>query len=285
MTALIDKIFDKMSLMEVTFRLPNKPAVDAIKRRINTLDQLKDIFNIQNRMVVKHPEIRKHVNAIIASTSVDDLLDSMDASEHPKLFSWLDQENSNRIMEDGRDKLTIEFMFNLTKSDDLSGMEDILGRILALPTPKMSKICSVLNKIDKKYFLQLVEKVVSDKREYVRTSILATNSNSFSLLTDTHKMIAIKALGRVPSSCETPQGVQAIDFKLFKSLKPLERIMALDKYLDYFPKGKKIRVFDPAPTEDEFKLILFAGCFEYNDLVEKMIEKYRDITENVENEK
>ena len=59
--------------------------------------------------------------------------------------------------------------------------------------------------------------------------------------------------------------------------------MALDRYLNYFPTYRKVKVFDPEPTEDEMNLILFAGCFQFNDLVEKIVEKYNKITKLEQN--
>lgn len=284
MSELIDQIYDKMSLREVMFRLPGRNAIDAIKRRIKSPDQLKEIFEVQDRMAVRIPEIKEHINSIISTLAVDSLLDSVESEKHRFLFSWLNDENSKRIMDEGKDKLSIEFLFNLTDSKDIDGLKSILNRILSDTQPKLSKVSSVLNKIDKQHFTQLVEIILNDKRDYIKTSILATRSESFKLITEVQKMVAVKALARVPSSCESPKGIQSIDFKLFKTLKPLERIMALDKYLDYFPKYKKIKVFNPVPTEDEFNMILFAGCFEYNDLVEKLVQKYKDITENEKSE-
>ena len=38
-------------------------------------------------------------------------------------------------------------------------------------------------------------------------------------------------------------------------------------------------VFNPAPSEEEFQLILFAGCIEHNERVVKLNELYKQITE------
>jgi hypothetical protein len=284
MSELIDKIYDEMPLDDVICRLPSGLAIRAIKRRIKTVDQLADIFTFQNRMTVKIPTLKSYINALVSTLSVDEILDKVKSDNYPHLFSWLDEGNSKRILKEGKDKLSIEFIFNLTDAKDIDGLLFILDRILSDAAPKLSKIASVLNKIDLKHFLQLIDVVLADKRDYVRTAILATRWEAYQLLSKTQKMVAVKALAKLPSSCESPKGIQKINFKLFKNLKPLERIMALDKYLDYFPTFRKIKIFNPMPTEDEFKLILFAGCFEYNDLVENIVRKYKDITENEKEE-
>lgn len=280
MSEIFDRIYDQMDLREVMFRLPSEMAINAIKRRIKTADELPTMFAIQDKLSVKVPSLKSHINDLISGVEVEDLLEKIPVENHPHLFSWLDNKNSKRILESGNEKLTIELVFNLTDAKDIGGMTKVLERILKDTEPKLSKVSSVLRKIDSQYFLQLVDLVLRDQRDYIRTAVLAIPDGNYKLLSETQKMIAVKALAKVPASCESPKAIQKIDFKLFQNLKPLERIMALDKYLDYFSKYKKIKVFDPAPTEDELNAILWAGCFEYNDLVEEIKTKYMDITEN-----
>jgi hypothetical protein len=282
MSDIINQAYDEMELDEVICRLPSEFAIGSIKRRIDTVDKLKTLFNTRDAGGASTcDEIKDHINEIISSSSVDDIFNTLTPDYHPTLFGWLNDINRNRLLQDGKDKLTIKFIFNLTKSDDLDGMRYILNRVLAENNPSISKIISILNKIDKVYFQQLVDPIIKDSRPRVKSSILSVHKRSnVDTISDHQKMIALKAFAKIPASEESSRHIQPMDFKLFQNLKPLERIMALDRYLNYFPKYRKIKVFDPEPTQDELDSILFAGCFQYNDVIEDIVKKYNAITKD-----
>lgn len=282
MSDAIKQIYDEMELEEVICRLPSEFAISSLKRRLDNVDKFVKFFRARDSSgASKHNEIKNHINEIISKTSIDDIFNSISSEYHPVLFSWLNKENKKRLLKDGKDKLTIEFIFNLTDSNDLDGMKYILNKILSYSYPSVSKILSVLNKIDKKYFQLLIEPILKDSRPIVRSSILSVYSSlNFNTISDHQKMIALKAFSKIPVSQNTLKHIQRIDFKLFKNLKPLERIMALDRYLIHFPMYCQVKVFDPEPTQEELDMILFAGCFKYNDVVEDIIKKYNAITKD-----
>ena len=282
MSDIINQAYDEMELDEVICRLPSEFAIGSIKRRIDSVDKLPVLFKTRDAGgASKCDEIKNHINEIISSTSIDDIFSALTPAYHPTLFGWLNEINKNRLLQDGKDKLTIEFIFNLTSSNDLSGLRYILDRVLSENEPSVSKIISVLNKIDKEYFQQLIDPVIKDSRPKVKSSILSVHRKSnVETISDHQKMIALKAFAKIPASEDSSRHIQPIDFKLFQNLKPLERIMALDRYLNYFPKYHKVKVFDPEPTQDEFDSILFAGCFQFNDVVEDIVEKYNAITKD-----
>lgn len=271
-----------MELGEVICRLPSEFAIGSIKRRIDSVDKFKEFFKTPDAGgASKCKDIKDHMNEIVSRTSTDDIFNVLTTEYHKTLFGWLNTTNKDRIIKDGKDKLTVEFIFNLTKSNDLDGMKYILDRVLTDNDPQISKITSILNRIDKEYFQLLADPIIKDARPKVKSSILSVhNSKNFETISDHQKMIALKAFAKIPASDEGSRHIQPIDFKLFQSLKPLERIMALDRYLNYFPKHRKIKVFNPEPTKDEFDSILFAGCFQFNDVVEDIVKKYDAITKD-----
>lgn len=278
MSDIIAQAYDEMELYEVMCRLPSQFAVDAIKRRIDTPEKLMEFFSTPDvDGADKFPEVKRLVNDVVTDTTIDDLLNKVEDKYYSKLFGWLDDSNRTRFLEDGKDKLPVEFVFNLADKSSFDDMIYVLNRLLNSPqNPSVSKVTSVLNRADASCFQRLVDRVLKDARPLVRSSILSAYSN-FKLLSDHQKMIALKAFAKIPSSEQGSRHIQPIDFKLFQSLKPLERLMALDRYLNYFKSNTKRQVFDPAPTKDEFDAILFAGCFEYNDLVEDIVNKYNAI--------
>jgi len=282
MSDIINQAYDEMELEEVLCRLPSEFAIGSIKRRISSIDNLVEFFNARDAGgASKVSEIKNHINEIVSSTSMDNIFENITAAYHPTLFGWLNDINRDRILKDGRDNLTVEFIFNLTESSNLDGMRYVLDRILQDTEPKASKVTSVLNKIDTEYFQLLIETIIKDTRPKVKSSILSVhNSKNFDTISDHQKMIALKAFAKIPASEEGSRHIKPINFKLFQSLKPLERIMALDRYLNYFTQYRKQKVFDPEPTKEEFDSILFAGCFEYNDLVEDIVKNYNAITKD-----
>lgn len=282
MSDIINQAYDEMELEEVLCRLPSEFAIGSLKRRIASVNNLVEFFNARDAGgASKVPEIKNHINEVISATSIDDIFNNLDNKYHPTLFGWLNDINRDRILKDGRDKLTIEFLFNLTEADDINGMIYVLDRVLTDANPQISKITSVLNKIDVEHFQSLLNIVLKDTRPKVKSSILSIhNSSNFKTISDHQKMIALKAFAKIPSSDEGARHIKQVDFKLFQNLKPLERIMALDRYLNYFSPYRKQKVFDPEPTKDEFDSILFAGCFEFNDLVEDIVKKYNAITKD-----
>lgn len=282
MSDIINQAYDEMELSEVICRLPSEFAISSIKRRINGIDKFQEFLKAPDAGgASKSKDIKDHINGIISKTSVDDIFKTLTSEFHQTLFGWLDGTNKTRLLKDGKDKLTIEFIFNLTNSNDLDGMKYILNRVLSENDPQISKIITVLSKIDEEYFQLLVDPIIKDARPRVKSSLLSIHNNrNFNTVSDYQKMIALKAFAKIPASDGKGNYIQPIDFKLFKNLKPLERIMALDRYLNYFPKYRKVKVFNPEPTQEEFDCILFAGCFEFNDVVEDITKKYNAITKD-----
>lgn len=281
MSDIVNKIYDEMDLSEVICRLPSEFAVSAIKRRLNDLESLKTFFVTRDAGGAgQFKEVKEHVNSLIQSFSIDDIFNTLPEQYHKTLFGWLDQQNKERILNNGKDHLSIPFIFSLTKENDLDGMVYVLDRVLSEPNPKSSKILSILNKVDELHFQAIINKVIKDSRPIVKSTILSVYGKNFNLVSEHQKMMALKAFAKIPASEQGAGFIQSVDFRLFENLKPLERIMALDRYLGYFPKYRKIKVFNPEPTKEEFDSILFAGCFQFNDLVEDIVNKYNDITKN-----
>jgi len=284
MSSMIEQAFDDMELEEVLCRLPSKFAIGSLKRRTKDINDLKEFMSARDAGgASKVKEIVEHVNSIVTNTNIDKIFKTFSSQYHPTLFGWLNSDNKKNILENGKDGLSIEFIFNLTDSKDFNGMGYILDRVLKEPEPNVSKITAILNKIDVEIFQEIMEKVIKDNRPKVRSSILSVHNDAgVNTISDHQKMIALKAFAKIPASDTGSRYIQPIDFKLFKNLKPLERIMALDRYLSYFSLYSKRAVFDPAPSDEELDLILFAGCFEFNDIVEGIKKKYNAITKDDE---
>ena len=279
MSDFLNKIFDDMTWDELICRLPGELAVAAINRKVSDFDKMKEFFEHQDRNAFNVTGIKDHINSMISNTSVTDILVAFPKEEHPVLFKWINEDNKKRIMDEGKKELSIEFVFNLTKSDDLDGMSELLDRILATDPPEIKKISSVIGKVDSKYFQLFVERLLKDKRAQVRACVLSTHNQGYDTISDHQKLVALKALAKLPSADQRLSYINPIDFPLFANMKPFERLTALDIYLGYFPEFKKIQVFKTKPTEEEFNSILFAGCFDHTTLVENIMKKYKAITE------
>jgi len=282
MSDFINKIYDDMELQDVVCRLPADLAVSAIKRRITDIEQLFELFiTPDGGSANKCKDMKVYANSIISNTGVDKLFETFETKHHPVLFKWLNDTNSTRLLNEGKQHLTIEFLYNLSAKDDLAGMTYVLDRTLAEPEPSVSKITTVLNSVESNIFQALLNKIIKDTRPEVRSSVLSIhNPHNGGGVSEHQKMVGLKALAKLPSSVKGSGHIMPLNFTLFQNLRPLERIMALDRYLNYFPLYKKIKCFDPKPTEQEFKDILFAGAFQYNDLTEEITKRYKAITED-----
>ena len=283
MSDFINQIYDEMDLKEVICRLPGDMAVAAIERRIQTPTDLVEFFQAAavEKETSKCVPVKNHINSIVeAHDNIADVLNAVDSHWHPVLHGYLNDTNKDRFLTEGADVLSVKFQFNLTKSDDIAGLSRVLTRIISDTEPSYSQVLSVLNKVVPEHFQTLAKLCLKSDKPIVKASILAVyNEYNYETISDHQKMIALKAFAKIPSSHEGLQSCQPVDFQLFKDMKPLERLLALDRYLSLFPVYQKRKAFDPAPSEEEFEDILFAGCFQYYDLVESITNKYKAITE------
>ena len=155
MSDIIDQAYDEMELDEVICRLPSEFAIKAVKRRINSIDKLKDFFKARDAGgASKCQEIKNHINEVVSKNNVDDIFSSLTNEYHPTLFGWLNSINKERLLKDGRDKLTVEFIFNLTSDDDLDGMKYVLNRVLSYNNPEMELVEAHICNIESYYFYQ-----------------------------------------------------------------------------------------------------------------------------------
>jgi hypothetical protein len=271
-----DSVYDEMSLEEVSYRLPSDLAIRALKRRVLNLDTLIVFFASVGAKPTGVPELKEHVNSILASNSTTDILDKFEEKYHPTLFSWCNDSNRKRIKEDGSSKLTVKLLHNMTDAKDAVGMETVLDRVLANPTPTTSEVGAVLRKADLTIFPNLVNKVVRDQRPEVRSCLLALGDQyKAKMLGDNTRLVALKAWAK---SGVDLAGVDKLDFGLFSTLRPAERMTTLKRYLGFFPLYRKAHVFLTDPTEDELDLILFAGCMTQTEDVAAMKTLYNQIT-------
>lgn len=284
MSSFVDQIYDEMNLQEIICRLPSELAVSALKRRINSADKFNDFFKAAQveEETSKCEQVVKYLNDIVYKYDIPYILSVVNEEYHPILHGYLNDKNKERFLKDGADKLSIKFLFNLTDNSDLPGMRKVLNRILSEVEPSRSQILTVLNRIPVNHFQSLLEMILKDSRPIVRSCVISVfNKSNYETVSEHQKMIGLKAFAKIPSSNDNQTiHIQKIDFKLFESLKPLERLFALDKYLMNFPIGKGIKVFDPEPSEEDFDAILFAGCFQYYDLVESIKNKYTEINQS-----
>ncbi len=274
--SIFDQAYDEMTLTEVCSRLPGELAIKAITRRINDLPSLLDFVKTVGSQPSFVKDLSAHINDVFSKYSTQDILNTFEQGLHPSLFAWLNDGNKNRLKNEGKDKISTTFLFNLSGSKELDSLKSVLENVLGEQSVRQSAVLSVLNKADQDIFPQLLDIVVKDQRPEVRECILAISTfGNNQLVSDLQKTIALKAFVKSGQL----RAVNVLDFKLFSTLKPLERLTALAKYLNYFPTYRQVKVFDPSPTEDEFNLILFAGCIEHNDLVSKLSKQYKEITE------
>lgn len=266
-----------MTLEQVVCRLPGEYATKEFKRRIDGVDKFTEFFKITNRQTQEIKEIKEYINEIIDQTTIDELLNSIDSEYYHILYKWLNSDNSDRILKEGKegkDGLPINFLFNLTDKSDLNGLKEILNKILS-NEPKASQIISVLCKSDQSCFQELTEIVLKDDRPFVRTSILSImGARSFNQLTETQKVTALSALSFGKSNPDL--FIQVLDFNLFKQLEAIEKLKALKFYLEHFYKFKRTYIFCPEIDLESFDNSL-KDCSEYDQLKNEVVNLYDDI--------
>ena len=274
-----DQAYDEMSWKEVCYRLPSDLAVRALQRRITNLDTLRMFFENVGSQPASVKPLKEHVNSLVAQEDPKDVMDLFEKDYETTLFNWLDDDNKKRIKNDDADRLSTKFLFNVTGADDKEGLNVLMERVLADSILNQSHLRSILNKADSDIFNTLIDKVLKDSRPEVRVCALgvAGLSNQESL-SDFQKTIALKALAK----CANPHPVGSIsvlNVDVLSNLRPDERLTALERYFNYFPRYRKVAAFNPMPSKEEFDMILFAGCIEHNDRVTKLNETYQLITE------
>lgn len=276
--SIFDQAFDEMPWEEVCYRLPGELAVNALKRRITNLDTMDMFFECAQSQPSSIKELREHVNEVLMEYTPEEIFEKFPQEKHPLLFNWVNAANKSRLKEEGKDNLTHKFLYNLADENDVESLDKVMGHVLAQDPVVTSEVLSVLNKVSNKHFAPFLNRVLSDSRPEVRALALCVNDYGNRKLITRHQMvIALKALSKL-GYFDRP--FEIVDFGIFSELKPLERLKTLEVYLRRFPKYQQIQVFDPAPTDDELSLVLFAGCIEHNDLVQKLYQTYKDITEN-----
>lgn len=275
--SFFDQAYDEMSWEEVCYRLPSDLAVASLKRRVSNLDTIRMLFeNVGSAPAVVNA-LKSHVNDILNGEDPDDILDLFAEDYEKVLFAWLDESNRKRVRDHDPDKLSLKFLFNTTDSDDKSGLTTVLDKVLAESVVNQSHLRAVLNKADDIVFGSMIDKIVRDSRPEVRVSLLSIGgSSNRAMISDHQRVMGLKALSKCSSR---PPTMNILPIHVFAELRPLERLNALEAYFNYFPVYKKVKAFDPAPSKEEFDMILFAGCIEHNDRVTKLNEKYRLITE------
>jgi len=279
--SFFDQAYDEMSLIEVCARLPSELAISAIKRRVNDLRTLLEFMEASGAQPASVVEIKEYFNEILSKYTTDDVFDIFKEDNHPLLFNWLNKANAEKLKNEGKAKLTRKFKFNLAGDKDLDLLDEVMTETLSENIVKQSAVLSILSKANNTIFNQLVERIIKDKRPEVRQCLLAVSHNS-DLLTEHQLVVGLKALA---ASTENVMMIgQLLDMKLFSALKPMERLVSLEKYLNMFPTYKQIKVFSPEPSKEELEMILFSGCIEHNDLVVKLNQQYKDITETVKEE-
>jgi len=277
--SFFDQAYDDMSWQEVCYRLPSDLAVNAIKRRVNNLDTLRMLFDNVGTQPASIKPLKEHINSIVTDEDPGDILDTFGDNYEKVLFTWLDDGNRQRIRVHDPDKLSTKFLFNVTKSDDRDGLDKLMERILEEDPVNQSHLRAVLNKADDQYFTSMMGPVLKDSRPEVRVCVLGVSGlSNKSAISDLQKTIGLKALAKC-TGYQPVTSMSVLNVSIFANLKPLERLDALEKYLSYFPRYKKVAAFDPVPAQEEFDMILFAGCIEHNDKVTKLNQQYKEITE------
>lgn len=275
MSSFIDSIFDNMSIDELVCRLPGENALNAIKRRFGGIQGISDMLNSQDGKTISGlKEVKHYINDVVKDADVEEINGVFGEDSFVRLFNLLAEDTKYKLLDKGKNTFPIKVVFNLADKKDLTAMSSILDRILSTNnTENVSAQClSVLNSISPECFNILAPRVLSDSRPEVSAVILSIgNGVNYRVISDHQKMIALKSFAKLPASNRGLAFVNSIDFKLFQNLKPLERLMALGRYLNHADKKQP---FDPMPTRDEMEEALFAGCFQYNDMVEDIMKQY-----------
>ena len=176
MSSIFDASFDKMSIEQVCFRLPGKLAVSALKRRILNLDTLVAFFDTCGTIKNGVDELKSYINELFNKYTTAEILDKFPADKHKILFVWLDEANKTRIKNDNRGTLSLKLLFNMTDAKDSAGLHEILDRILSDAELKQSQALAVLHKADVSVFAGLVNKVMRDKRDEIKSLVLNVGS-------------------------------------------------------------------------------------------------------------
>jgi len=278
--SFFDQAYDEMSWQEVCYRLPSELAVNAIKRRVNNLETLRMLFDNVGSQPSSIKPLKEHINSIVSDEDPDDILDAFGADDYERvLFTWLDSNNRDRLRHHDVDKLSTKFLFNVTGADDRDGLKIIMDRVLKEDPVNQSHLRSVLNKSDDTHFPTLLDSILKDSRPEVRVCVLGVSGmTNKGMISDLQKTIGLKALAKC-GGYQPVGSMMVLNVDVFSNLKPLERLDALEKYLSYFPRYKKVKAFDPVPSQEEFDMILFAGCIEHNDKVTKLNQIYKEVTE------
>jgi hypothetical protein len=307
--SIFDKAYDEMTMTQICSRLPGELAVRALRRRILNLDTLFSFVEVNGISNTNIKELKNHINDIFANSSLDDIFNTFKQDLHPTLFQWLNADNTKRIKTDAKDKLTTTFRFNLTDSDDVVELSDILEKVLSediqnivpiidpncADCTAMGNVCGVhcppigensskriraiLEKANTAVFQTLADRVLSDKRAEVRASVLGLfNSKNNRSLTDNQNIIALKAFAKMADTSSL-RAIKTLNYRVFTELRPLERLTALQRYLGYFPEYRKLLVFEPMPSLEEFKFLLFSCTVEHYEKVQALINQFRNITE------
>lgn len=278
--SFFDQVYDDMSWEEVCYRLPSELAINALLRRITNLQTLRMFIESVGTQPSGIKELKAHVNEILSNEKPDDIMGEFSEDKFEKvLFNWMEDNNRKRIRDNDPDSLSMKYLFNSTDSDDLDGMNVVLNRILSESMINSSHMRAVLNKADDAVFASMLDTILKDSRPEVRVMVLSVSgATNKGMISDLQRTIGLKALAKCGST-RPVASMSVLPIDVFSNLKPLERLTALERYLDYFPTYRKVPAFNPEPTKEEFDMILFAGCIEHNDKVTKLNEKYHLITE------
>lgn len=274
-----DDAYDDMTWEQVCYRLPGEMAVNALKRRITNLDTLRMFFESVSKQPNSVKAIKDHVNDIVSNEDPDDILDMFGEDREQVLFNWLNDDNVKRIRNHDPDKLSLKFLFNCTDNYDRDGLVEVMDRVLQDPDFNSSHLRAVLNKADSQHTNALLDAVIKDDRPEVRVCVLGVGGlSNQSVVSDRYKIIGLKALAKCTSH-QPVSSMPLMNIDVFSALKPTERMVALEKYFSYFPRFRKIPAFYPEPSREEFDTVLFAGCLQLNEEVNKLNTAYDEITE------
>lgn len=279
--SIFDKAYDEMTMFQVCSRLPGELAISAVKRRILNINSVLSFVTSCGNDVIKVKEVFDHVNNVIANSEVDETLDVFKDSQ-PLLFAWLNDSNSKRIKSVGIDKLSTKFRFNLASSSDEQELIGILNKVIVEDSVSAefnsSRIRSVLGKADTEVFQKLADIVLSSDRPDIRETLLGvSNYANTKTLTNNQLIIALKAFANNTNK-SSMGSIGMLDYRLFSELRPMERLNALERYMQGIPKYHKLSLFSPMPTIEEFKYSLFSCSVEHYDRVNNLVNTFMDIT-------